>query len=322
MSAIYKPFLRALAPAGDRARLSVLIFHRVMATADPLRPGEPTAQAFEAQLRWVRAWFNVLPLSAAARGLRDGTLPERPLAITFDDGYADNYTIAMPILQKLGLTATFFVATGYLDGGRMFNDSVIEAVRQCRTPALDLASLGLGSVSVADDEARRKAIDLILEKIKYMEPGPREEATRALARSIGATLPDDLMMTSAQVAGLHRGGMEVGAHTVSHPVLAEVDLAVARDEIVRGRDRLQSIIGEPVKVFAYPNGRPLRDYRQEHAALVREAGFEAAVSTAWGAARPGADLFQIPRFTPWDRDAWRYGMRLLKNLLRPDYVRA
>jgi peptidoglycan/xylan/chitin deacetylase (PgdA/CDA1 family) len=314
--------LRALAPAGQRARLSVMIFHRVMSAQDPLQPTEPTAQDFEAQLRWVRDWFNVLPLSEAARGLATGRLPERPLAITFDDGYADNYTIALPILQRLGLPATFFVATGYLDGGRMFNDSVIESVRQARGDTVDLTELKLGHHSIATDEERRGAIGSILERLKYLEPKPREDATVRLAQMVGAVLRTDLMMTSSQVADLHAAGMEIGAHTVSHPVLAQVDLAIAREEISRGRERLREITGAPVCVFAYPNGRPQRDYRREHVTLVRELGFDAAVSTAWGAARPGADAFQIPRFTPWDRESWRYGLRMLGNLLRSDFMRA
>jgi hypothetical protein len=89
-----------------------------------------------------------------------------------------------------------------------------------------------------------------------------------------------------------------------------------------GRAKLEEITGAPVRLFAYPNGRPLRDYRPEHAALARELGFEAAVSSAWGAARPGDDLYQIPRFTPWDRPNWRFGLRLATNRLSRDYARA
>jgi hypothetical protein len=79
------------------------------------------------------------------------------------------------------------------------------------------------------------------------------------------------------------------------------------------RARLEQITGAPVRLFAYPNGRPRRDYRLEHAVLARELGFEAAVSSAWGAARAGDDLFQIPRFTPWDRPNWRFGLRLANS---------
>jgi peptidoglycan/xylan/chitin deacetylase (PgdA/CDA1 family) len=111
--------LSLLSPAGERGRLSILIFHRVLARPDPLSPDEPDVVEFEAQMRWVRSWFNVLPLGAAIDRLYAGTIPPRALAITFDDGYADNEELAAPILARLGLSATFFISTGYLGGGIM-----------------------------------------------------------------------------------------------------------------------------------------------------------------------------------------------------------
>jgi peptidoglycan/xylan/chitin deacetylase (PgdA/CDA1 family) len=315
------PFLQLLLHLPRTGRLSVLVFHRIMAEHDPLRPGEPTQEQFEARMRWIAANFEVLPLAAAARALAQQKLPKRALCLTFDDGYADNHELALPILQRLGLSASFFIATGYLDGGCMFNDAVIEALRQAQGPMLDLEALEMGRHSIETTEARRLAIGRILDRLKYFEPLRREETVRKLVAQIQARIPRNLMMRSEQVAALHRAGMQVGAHTVTHPILAEIPLEAARDEIVRGRARLEEITGAPVRVFAYPNGKPLRDYRAEHAALVRELGFEAAVSSAWGAAKAGDDLFQIPRFTPWDRPNWRFGLRLAKNQLSSAYAR-
>lgn len=303
-------------------RLTVLIFHRVLTEFDPLRPSEPTASEFEERMRWIAENFVVLPLASAAAALQEDRLPRRALCITFDDGYADNHDVALPILRKLGLHATFFIATGYLDGGRMFNDTVIEAIRQARDTVLDIDDFGLGVHALATLEERRAAIDRILPRVKYLPIGQREAVAGTIAERVGARLPDNLMMSSEQVAALHAAGMHIGGHTVMHPILAGIPLESARDEIGAGRERLEEITGAPVRLFAYPNGRPLRDYRREHAALVRELGFDAAVSSAWGSTRAGADLFQIPRFTPWDRPHWRFGLRLAMNLLGNYVVRA
>src|SRR5580765_5766503 len=119
-------------------RLSVLAYHRVLAERDPLLSDVPSAAEFEHRMRWVKANFDVLPLGAAVRALREGRLPRRALSITFDDGYADNFGIALPILKRLGLPACFFVATSFLDGGCMFNDVVIGALRAAPGPDLDL----------------------------------------------------------------------------------------------------------------------------------------------------------------------------------------
>jgi peptidoglycan/xylan/chitin deacetylase (PgdA/CDA1 family) len=295
------------------SRLSVLAYHRVVPERDAMRPGEPTAAEFEARMRWVAKNFDVMPLADAVRALREDRLPRRALCITFDDGYADNHDLALPVLRRLGLPATFFIATGYLDGGCMFNDLVIESVRNPPGPVLDLEDLGFGCASVASDEQRRQAVARILDQLKYMLPRRRDEVGREIAQRAGAVIPTHLMMTSEQVRALHAAGMELGAHTVTHPILSEISIDGARKEIIDGRARLEEITGAPVRVFAYPNGRPGRDYRREHAALARELGFEAAVSTAWGTAGAGGDFYQIPRFTPWDRPNWRFGLRLLRN---------
>ncbi|MDP1652034.1 MAG: polysaccharide deacetylase family protein [Rhodocyclaceae bacterium] len=314
--------LQALAPAGRRSRLSVLIFHRVHAKQNELFPGEPYVHSFDRQLEWIKRWFNVLPLAEAVAGLRAGNLPARPAVITFDDGYADNHDVALPILRRHGLTATFFIASGFLDGGRMWNDTVIETLRRCPAPLLDLTALGLGTHPVESIEQRRAAISAVIPRLKYLEPAERQQRVDTIAACAGVDLPDDLMMTSAQVRNMVFSGMSIGAHTVHHPILARLSDDQAGTEMREGKHALEEIIGAPVPYFAYPNGKPGEDYNAAHVRIAREIGFEAALSTAWGVATPGCDLFQVPRFTPWDRSAWRYGLRLADNLRRIDYARA
>lgn len=305
----------AMAPAGIQSRLIILIFHRVLDCHDPLQPGEPTAEEFESIIRWVKSWFNIIPLFEAVEALRDGLLPERPLSITFDDGYADNHDIAVPILQRYEVPATFFVATGYLDGGAMFNDIVIESIRGARSSHLDLGDLGLASYPIDGLLQKRAAISSILNCIKSLNPEPRDDVVRAIAKRAEIDIPNELMMTSKKVQSLSLAGMEVGAHTVTHPILATVEPTRARSEIVAGKERLEQIVGGPVRFFAYPNGRPTQDYLPEHVHMLRDLGFDAAVSTACGVAGANADLFQLPRFTPWDRSAIPFGLRLAKTMI-------
>ena len=306
-------------PAGPRASLSILIFHRVLPRPDPLFPGEMDAARLDALLGWLRDWFNVLPLAEAVARLRQGNLPARAAAITFDDGYADNHDVALPILQRHGLSATFFIAVGFLGGGRMFNDTVIETVRRCEQPVLDLSPLDLGRHVVGSLEEKQQAIPALLNQIKYQPFAQRLETVGALADIAGVRLPDDLMMTRQQVQALHKAGMGIGAHTVHHPILARLKPEEAEREITDSRDELQALLGEPVTLFAYPNGKPGADYRPEHVAMARRLGFRAAVSTAWGVARGNSDVFQLPRFTPWGRSRGRFGLGLLRNYGRGGY---
>jgi peptidoglycan/xylan/chitin deacetylase (PgdA/CDA1 family) len=294
--------------------LSILIFHRVLERPDPLFPEEPDTARFDKILGWVKRSFNVLPLDHAVQALQHGDLSARALAITFDDGYADNYTLAVPLLQRHGLHATFFVASGFLNGGRMWNDSLIEAVRGTTAERLDLTDEGLGTHSLATLSERRRAIECLLPQVKYRPPVQREAVVKWVAQRCGASLPNDLMMTNQQLQALHRAGMGVGGHTLSHPILARVDDDDARVEIIGNKQFLESLLGLPMTLFAYPNGKPDSDYGKRHTAMAREAGYAAAVTTSPGVARPGADPMQLPRFTPWDRHALRFGLRMVGNM--------
>jgi len=256
----------------------------------------------------------VLPLREAVFRLREGRLPRRACCVTFDDGYADNLTVALPILEKYQLPATVFVATGYLDGGRMFNDAVIDAIRVTSAESLDLSNLGLGRHELSSIEQRRAAIAVLLEQLKYRPPAQRAADVERLVEASGCSgLPGDIMLTSAQVGELARRGIEIGGHTDSHAVLTTLADDQARAEIDKGKKRLEVIIEKPVTVFAYPNGRPNRDYAARHAAIVRELGFELAVSTARGVANPETDHYQLPRFTPWDLTLAKWSLRLHLN---------
>jgi peptidoglycan/xylan/chitin deacetylase (PgdA/CDA1 family) len=321
MSPLAGLLLRGLTGALDFVtgpRLSVLTFHRVQPVQDALFPLEMYAARFDTLLAQLARSFQVLTLGEAHRLRVAGCLPRRALAITFDDGYADNATVALPILQRHGLKATFFVATGFLDGGRMWNDTVIETVRACTQPELDLGEFDLRCFELTSAAQRHAAIDAVLPKIKYQSLAQREVYIDKLWQLAGCpALPDDLMMRSEQVVQLHEAGMEIGGHTVRHPILTETPDAQALHEITEGRSRLRQLTGAPVSVFAYPNGVPGRDFDRRHVAMVRDAGFDCAVSTAPGVVRAGADDHQWPRFTPWDPGNTAWFTRLLLQRYRP-----
>ena len=315
ISGLMKLGLTIASPGGTRW-LSVLIYHRVLPRPDPLLPGLIDARAFEEQIETLARSFNILPLPAAISALSNGTLPPRAAAISFDDGYADNHEIALPILTKYGVHATFFIASGYLQGGFMWNDGVIEAVRNCRQDSIDVDDLELGIVRLDGAERRKAAVVRLVTRLKYLPHGFREEWTRSLLERVDVRMPTDLMMNHNQVRSLARAGMTIGGHTETHPILTKVDIEQARRQIVDGRNTLETIIDSPVRLFAYPNGRPGIDFGPQHVRLARELGFDAALSTRWGAAQTGDDMFQLPRFTSWGRSEFRFQSRMALNIMR------
>lgn len=301
--------------------ISILIFHRVLPARDPLRPGTPDAAAFRRIVRFLARNFRVRPLHEAFVEQRRNGLSGHTVAITFDDGYADNLTVALPVLREYRAPATFFVTSGFLDGGMMWNDKVIESFRSHDGAVLDARPVGLERYDTSDRRSRAAAIRSVISNLKYKSDTERHEIASWLMKSGNVVLRDNLMLTTEQLRELARDPIaEIGGHTVSHPILKRLAPAEARREIEGGKRDLESILGGEVRSFAYPNGIPDVDYGAEHVRIVAETGFDLAVSTSWGAAGADADRFQLPRFTPWDEQMGLFGIRLLTAARREHAV--
>jgi peptidoglycan/xylan/chitin deacetylase (PgdA/CDA1 family) len=215
------------------------------------------------------------------------------------------------------LTATFFIATSVLDGGRMWNDSIIEAVRRAEGSTLDTGEIGLGRVELGSEAQRGAVAERIIKTVKHQSPSERQRLVNALCERARARLPDDLMMSGGQVRQLAESCMEIGAHTQTHPILRNLDTEGVAAEIEGSKNVLEQIVGRPVRVFAYPNGRPGDDYTERDRQVVEGLGFYCAPSTRWGVATPESDIYQLPRFTPWDQTPVRWLLRLLSIFSRP-----
>lgn len=303
---------RLIASAMRRPLHHTLIFHRVLAHADPMNSGEPTAAWFAQLMKMLSENFEVIDLAEALGRASAGELAGPTVSITFDDGYADNYAVALPILQRFGLPATFFVASGFLDGGRMWNDSIIETVRRLPEGRLQVDMPGEEVFTLSDWVSRREAAARIITAWKHLPLNKRQEKVERFAARV-ADLPDDLMMTTGQLRNLAlTPQVTIGGHTRTHPILATLPAAAALAEIRDGKADLENKLQRELTLFAYPNGKYGKDYREEHAALARRVGFHAAVATDWGTLDAATDPFAIPRFTPWHRNLIRFSVDLAR----------
>lgn len=296
------------------ARLCVINYHRILEAADPLLESEPDVATFRWQMELLASCFNVLPLYDAVQLLRVGRIPPRAVCITFDDGYRSVHELALPILQEFGFPATVFVTSAYVSGGNMWNDRIIEAAQRLGSGQLDLSDLGLGAFSLASPGERQQSVTRLTEVSKYLPPQARRDLIVRLEQLVGGQPGADLMLNAEMVADLDRAGVEIGAHTISHPILTSLDDDSARLEITGGKQELEEILGKPVRLFAYPNGKVGKDFDQRHVGMAREAGYAAAFTTAVGAATGRHDLFQLPRSRPWDRTPSMFALRLLRWL--------
>ncbi|CAA9889315.1 Polysaccharide deacetylase [Candidatus Methylobacter favarea] len=296
---------------GSKKKLFILIYHQVLEQPDFMRPWEIDKTVFSWQMALIARYFNVLPLHEALEKMANGTLPPRAVCITFDDGYANNYTHALPILLANKLTATFFIASGYLDGGRMWNDTVIESIRTLPGPRLDLTAIGLGSYDISNPVKKAQVAVDILPRIKHLQPAARAQYAGYLA-SLAKKMPDDLMLTSSQVMKLYVSGMEIGGHTVTHPILALLAPDEVRQEVADNKTTLEQLLNTKIRYFAYPNGKPGQDYSPDQVRIIKECGYQAALSTRPGVSAKGNDRWQLARFTPWDSSPARFMLRIAR----------
>lgn len=306
---ILKQGLKLFAPGGRLGKLQILLYHRVLKEPDPLRPWEIDRYQFDEQMQALSNYYQILPLSEAMQLLQKKALPPQAVCITFDDGYEDNVSVALPILQKLNIPATFFIATGFLDGDIMWNDQVIESIRQHQDEALNLTERGLSIYATKSIQDKNQSIQLIINAIKHKSSIERTQIVQSIAKITDARF-EALMMNQNGVRTLAEAGMEIGAHTVTHPILKSLSLKEAEAEILNSKETLESILGQSIRYFAYPNGYPSRDYGLEHCRMLKRIGFKNGFSTWWGAADADMDPFQMPRFTPWDRSTLRFMLRL------------
>jgi hypothetical protein len=196
---------RLILGSASKNKVSILTFHRVLQNHDPLRPSEPCAPDFDRLVRFLSSNFELIKLDKSVLERQSSDRPYRVI-LTFDDGYADNFDIAYPILKKYDVPAVFFVASGMLDGGIMWNDMLIETFRSIQTPSINLSELGLGDLRTSNMAEKRASVLHVIRKIKYLDQNRREEIVdripRARGNGAGQQCDDDSVSASAPIVRL------------------------------------------------------------------------------------------------------------------------
>lgn len=313
-STLAQSIFSLLSPAGPGGRLSILLFHKIPTVADPLSTGEIDLARFDTILDFLADNAHVMPLTDATVALQAGKLPKGAMALTFDDGYAEWIDNVSPALRRRQLPATFFVTTGHLAGSVLWHERIIAAVRALPDTGFALPD-GVGHYTdLGLPGSRLRLVDALQARLKYVSLAERIGAIEVLEGQASSAIALPHPFDHAAVRTLHNQGFEIGAHTVQHPILTESTPAQARSEIGACKEELEAIIGARVRCFAYPNGRPNADYGQEHVAMVKSLGYTSAVTTSNGAATGDADLFQLPRFTPWGLSDSRMAFQMARNM--------
>ncbi len=296
----------------SRGKLSILIYHQVVAEFDPMRPNEPTAEVFDWQMALLARYFTPLSLDEAVQRLASGTLPANAVCVTFDDGYLNNLTVAQPILARYNIPATVYVATAFRNGDNMWNDRIQDL---CADPNRFVLQTSEAEIELGDWPSRIAAAQQLLKKLKYLPVAERLQEVDELYRLNQADEYAPRMMNDSQLQQLSALGVTIGAHTHNHPILKSLDAKAQQAEIAQSKTLLEQILHKPIEHFAYPNGVEGRDFDDVAVQWVEAAGFKSAVMTNWGYSTAATSPLRLKRFTPWDTTALRFHVRMLKNLI-------
>ena len=259
--------------------------------------------AFERHVRYLAANYTVLPLPEVVDYLgRARTLPRNTVAITFDDGYADNLEAART-LHRHGLTATFYLTAGCLADGEPFWPSEIRwLVPAVAGPVLRIVPDGPPvELSVTTAENREVAIRTLTRLFKSRPIPVREAMREQLRRAANAPAESRFMLRWDEVAEMQRLGMTIGAHTMTHPNLPSAGLDAARQEIIGAKARLERELAARVTMFSYPNGGAERYETPELRRVVADAGYAAATTSRNAFAGAGSDLYALERIEVEER---------------------
>jgi peptidoglycan/xylan/chitin deacetylase (PgdA/CDA1 family) len=305
-----------------RRQALIVTYHRF--TAGGGGHGAIPVTALEAQLDYLTHRYDVVPLRWLAARLAAGRPPGGPVAaITVDDGYADVHDVAMPVFARFGAPATVFVVTGFLDGECwIWTDTVRYVLRHTGAAGLDVTIGGHRvACALASTDARRLAALRVNRRLKAVPDAVKEETIRQLARQLGVTVPPrpprDLgPLTWTAARALEASGLEIGSHTVTHPMLTQIDASRLARELQESRVRLRDELSSPPDLFCYPNGGVDGTVR----AAVRDAGYRAAVTTVPGFNDVRTDPYALRRIHT-ERDLPHFiqstsGFELVKARLR------
>jgi peptidoglycan/xylan/chitin deacetylase (PgdA/CDA1 family) len=251
-----------------------------------------SAGEYERHLRFIAKHFNVFNFKTFQSHVeRTGGFPERSLIMTFDDGYIDNYEVVYPLVKKYGLTATMFATAGFIGKNRIFWwDKIAYIVKRTGCDRIDLGTPFGISLRLAEFPDRQDAVRVIIKKAKTMRDEEKDELIGRLSEQLEVEIDETqhrTMMTWEQLREMTRDGIEIGAHSVNHPIFSNVDEERLRHEVTQSKEMIEEHIGDDVVTFGSP-GRGIltpdqkANFESRLSGIVEEAGYRFSTQYRWG----------------------------------------
>jgi peptidoglycan/xylan/chitin deacetylase (PgdA/CDA1 family) len=311
----YSGVLRAWLKPREGGYFHVLMYHHVTDREEPFLP-HVTRKVFARQMKFLRKHYRVLELDRLVEMVKKGEpIPDRALALTFDDEYEDVYRNAFPLLRECRLPATVFITTGCVDSERIpWTDELGFLFRETEKSGLELERAeGRETFSWTGLPSRLSEFRRLKALLKSVFEEEREELCGQIRRSLEVKKKNpSRILNRAEIREMAAAGVDFGAHTVNHPILTRIPPRTAREEIERSKKDLEEILGREVTGFCYPNGEA-GDFDEVIEGMVRHVGYEYACSTIDGVNGPDADPYALRRTWTSEPSLSRFAARLLRS---------
>jgi peptidoglycan/xylan/chitin deacetylase (PgdA/CDA1 family) len=311
---LLKALVHLLSPVHSINRITILNYHRV--TKKPARFDEYSINSaeFDWQMRLLSKVFNVISIEQAASFLEGGEIPRRAVVMTFDDGYLDNLTQALPILKKYNVPATIYVAGDAIKTGRIWNEEVCHVVMQSNANELDCSELGLGLLPVKTEQEKKQTIEQLIVLLKNQRTEKRNAYLTLLYNISNTNEVARYMLSENDLRILAKEPIiTIGCHTMNHPMLSYISTDAAKADITESLNYLKQLLGVSIEHFAYPYGKYGKDFHAEHVNTVAKLNFRSAVTTDWGSVKSTSSFYMMKRFTPWSNNLLHYFLSLCRN---------
>ena len=289
----------------------VLIYHRINPEQDPFSIGALKPDIFKKQIEFLKKFHSILPLRDILLRAESGELPPNTIAITFDDGYADNYTYAFPILKEYEVPATLFLTVGAVGNETpLWFDKIFYAFKVTKVDVVDLRDWGLDTYNLHDNKNRIQVLPKIISRLRYYYEKERNEAITILLEKLkvsGFTEIRNLMIDWDMAREMDNNGFTIEAHTVSHPILSRLSEDRIDEEIRVCKNILEDKLQKQIKIFAYPNGSP-DDFNEIVINYLKKYEFNYAFTTINGKNFMGDNPYMLKRGGAWQSEIPSYSL--------------
>lgn len=275
--------------------LVILMFHKVNAIDDAL-PLTVSPEIFDSLVAEISKCNEVVKLDRSELE-KHGKSGRLRFAISFDDGYKDNYVQAYPILRNHNVPATIYVSTDYINGKREFwYEKIIHAIKNTRHKELDLRDLVGRIVGIKTEADRIELMHSLNSELKNLTEDERSSISQEILERSGVkqTFRASEMLDWDDIREMKGGGIDIGSHTMSHPILSRESEERTHEEIACSREIIEHELGQKVTSFAYPNGTS-DDFNDINVEQVENAGYTTACTTIEGVNYTGAPPFLLKR---------------------------